>query len=342
MKRYSISQRKKSRGNLTWYGRTYENGVLVSEVSLATKRKSDALLWLDSMNAAKFLPENMFKIEEKDMDLQDAVRKFVHVKESEKGPDSATARAYRSRMTSWQYWCALNGIRSLRAFSREKAVEYASETAAMDSPKTAHEKIRLLRQFTDWAAETFEISDWTPMKTVKAPKQVKRSKSFWKPEEIDAILDKAPDREFRLFWALMAFAGLRHAEACAFGKSSIVEGKIKVIGKGDKEAYVPIGDRLKKELSMVKVSDGMFDTVRFSKPDRCMPKLRTAVRMAGMEDADATNHKFRHSFASNLIRAGVNVKAVQQLMRHENIQVTLDTYSHLLKEDLKDAANAIK
>ena len=341
MKRYSISQRKKSRGNLTWYGRTYENGVLVSEVSLATKRKSDALMWIDSMNASKFLPENMFRIEEKDMDLQDAVGKFLYVKETEKGPDSATARAYRSRMTSWQYWCNLNGVRTLRAFSREKAVEYASEMSAMDSPKTAHEKIRLLKQFTEWASETFEIAGWSPMKTVKPPKQVKRSKSFWTPEQIDAILDRAPDKDFRLFWALMAFAGLRHAEASAFGKSSIVDGKIRVIGKGDKEAYLPIGDRLKKELSMVKLRDGMFETVRFSRPDRCMPKLRTAVRMAGLDDTDATNHKFRHSFASNLIRAGVNVKAVQQLMRHENIQVTLDTYSHLLKEDLKESVDTL-
>ena len=38
----------------------------------------------------------------------------------------------------------------------------------------------------------------------------------------------------------------------------------------------------------------------------------------------------------------MNVKAVQQLMRHENVQITLDTYSHLLQEDLKAAADALE
>jgi len=69
--------------------------------------------------------------------------------------------------------------------------------------------------------------------------------------------------------------------------------------------------------------------------------LRKAVQEAGLDPSDATNHKFRHSFASNLIRAKVNIKAVQQLMRHENVDLTLNTYSHLLKDDLEAAANAI-
>lgn len=52
---------------------------------------------------------------------------------------------------------------------------------------------------------------------VAFPKVPKRAKAFWTPEEIDRILDNAPTPEFRLFWSLMAFAGLRHAEACSFG-----------------------------------------------------------------------------------------------------------------------------
>ena len=54
-----------------------------------------------------------------------------------------------------------------------------------------------------------------------------------------------------------------------------------------------------------------------------------------------THHRFRHSFASNLIRSGVNIKVVQQLMRHESIQITLNTYSHLLDYDLSDAIEAL-
>lgn len=341
MKRYSISQRKKSRGNLTWYGRTYENGVLVEEISLATRRRSDAQMWLDSMNASKFMPESMFRVGANDRPLRESVEKFMEMVCSEKGRESATYRAYRVIMSSWATWCDSRSIRSLRAFSREKAVEYANGVSSGYSPKTARERIRLIGQFVEWASDTFEMEDWTPMKTVHPPKLVKRAKKFWTPDQVDAILDNAPDMEFRLFWALMAFAGLRHAEACSFGPSSIVDGKIHIVGKGNKEAFLPIGERLGKELKMVKVRECMFATPKFRGSNYCMDRLREAVGKAGLDSTDATNHKFRHSFASNLLRAHVPVPATAKLMRHEDAKTTLSTYSHLLQEDLKDAVDSL-
>lgn len=343
MKSYSISQRKKSRGNRTWYGRTFEDGVLVKEESLKTVRKLDAQAWLDAMNATRFLPENILSgvHSKKDKSVGEAVELFMREVASEKGYRSATYRAYGSRLKQWEEWCNVAGIGSLRSFSREKALQFASEVTATDSPKTAHERIRLMRQFFSWCTDTFGMDSYDPMKTVRAPKVVKRSKAFWTPDEIDRILDKAPTPEFRLFWSLMAFAGLRHAEACAFGPSCIIDGKMRIVGKGNKEAFVPVGRRLCEELEKVSISEGMFSSVRYKKPERCMKTLKASVESAGLETEDATNHKFRHSFASNLIRAGANVKAVQQLMRHENVQVTLDTYSHLLHEDLRESVDVL-
>ena len=65
------------------------------------------------------------------------------------------------------------------------------------------------------------------------------------------------------------------------------------------------------------------------------------VIKVGLNPDGANNHKFRHSFISNLIRSGINVRAVQQLARHESVDITLNTYSHLLQNDLADAVNAI-
>lgn len=342
MKRYSISQRKKSRGNLTWYGRTYENGVLVSEISLATKRRSDAQMWLDSMNASKFMPENMFRIKENDRPLKETADKFLDTVCSEKGPNSATYRAYKCIMSSWLSWCDQRSIRTLRAFSREMAVEYSNGVSARYSPHTSRDRIRLLNQFSRWASETFDMEDWTPTKTVHPPKLVKMAKSFWTPEQIDAILNEAPDREFRLFWSLMAFAGLRHAEACSFGKSSLSYCKIRVVGKGNKEAFIPIGDRLGRELhAFGEIEDGMFMKSRFRQSKRSNDVLKKAVSEAGLDDSDATNHKFRHSFASNLLRAKVPVPQTARLMRHEDAKTTLSTYSHLLQEDLQEAVDVL-
>lgn len=343
MKSYSISQRKKSRGNMTWYGRTFEDGLLVSEVSLKTTRRSDARAWLDAMNAARFLPEAILRTGRptEDREIDSAVSMFLESVSGSHGPSSATYRAYRSRLSGWVEWCNVERVTTLRGFTRETAARYCGETCSVDAPKTARERIRLLRQFFSWCDTTYELGGYDPMKGVKPPRPVKRAKAFWNPEEIDRILDAAPTPEFRLYWALMAFAGLRRAEAFAFGPSSIVDGKIRVVGKGNKEAFVPIGRRLSEELSRVELREGMFSTQRYIKPDRSGATLKRAVARAGLPNLDATNHKFRHSFASNLIRSGVNVKAVQQLMRHENVQVTLDTYSHLLQEDLQASADML-
>ena len=338
MKHYSISQRKKSRGNSTWYSRTFDGGVLVREESLHTKRKADAQAWLDAMNAARFMPEKMFSgMNGKDKPVDEALKAFLRSKEGE----TNTYRAYVSRMACWARWCGNRHVATLREFTREMAVDYAGTLSSTDSPKTAREKLRLLHQFLDWAADTYEMDGYDPMKTVVAPKLVKRAKKFWTPAEIDRILDKAPTPEFRLFWSLMAFAGLRHAEACSFGPSMIENGKLHIIGKGNKEEFLPVSERLKKEIAAVDIHDGMFRTSRYKKSERCMETLKAAVAAAGMDNSDAINHKFRHSFASNLLRAKVTVPATAKLMRHSEANTTLSTYSHLLAEDLSESVNSV-
>lgn len=59
MKSYSISQRKKSICNRTWYGREFEDGLLVREIFLKTKNRQEAMDWLNMMNAAMFMPEEV-------------------------------------------------------------------------------------------------------------------------------------------------------------------------------------------------------------------------------------------------------------------------------------------
>lgn len=343
MKRYSILQRYKSRGNLTWYGRISDGGI-IKYVSLGVTRKSDAQEWLNQQNARKFIPESMLA-EKKDRRLQVAVNAYLDNASSTHGPESLTYKAYCSKLKNLIRWAERHDVSTLREFNREKASEFASFICSDFAPKTAREIIRVCKQFCKWAGDTLEIDDWSPMTFVKAPKMQKRKKDFWTNEQVDRILDFAPSADFRLFWSLMAFAGLRQSEACAFGSKSINDdGMLHVIGKGDKEAFLPVSDRLKTEISRHgDIKDGMFDKPEF-KYSRSNETLRDAVERSGIKsEGESTNHRFRHSFASNLLRSGkVNIRALQQLLRHSDVRISLDTYSHLLQEDLTDAANAIK
>lgn len=342
MKRYSILQRYKSRGNNTWYGRISSNGI-VRYVSLGVKRKADAQEWLNLQNARKFMPESMQE-ELRDVKMTDAANHFLDFVSSAHGPTSLTFKAYATKLKNLTRWCEGRGILSLRDLNRERASRFATFISGSLSAKTVREVIRVCKQFCKWCADTYELDEWSPFVAVKPPKVEKRKKDFWTLEQIDAILDMAPTPRFRLFWSLMAFAGLRQAEACSFGPGMLTEdGKLHVVGKGNKEAFLPVSDRLRAEIERFgTLNDGMFDEPQF-RYSRSNAVIRDAVRKARLvSEGEATNHRFRHSFASNLIRAGVNVKAVQQLMRHEKVQITLDTYSHLLQEDLTEAANTLK
>lgn len=337
MKSYSISQRKKSLGNKTWYGRIAEDGIF-TYVSLKTTRRIDAEQWLNAMNASRFLPSEFMKVcSTNDVKITEAVESFMtHVGST---ASYKTVKVYRCRLKTWTDWCESHGVSSLRKFTSDRANAYSLSLAERLAPKTHKETIKVVILMLDYSRDTFDIQDWDPMKTVKMPKVPKREKKFWTKDEVDLILSKSPDDKTRLFWSLMAFAGLRHEEAFTFGPECISGESIRIIGKGDKEAFIPISPRMKKELSCVKLESGMFNTTRFRKSERINGMLRKVVKLCGLDNADATCHKFRHSFVSNMINSGANITEASRAARHSSISTTLDIYSHAFEPSIRDAVS---
>lgn len=342
MKSYSICRANRRHGSDYWYGRINEDGR-VRYVSLRTKRKSEAAEWLAMMNARRFMPEAA-DTGWRSRDMRETVAAFLRSVEASRGAGSSTAVSYANRLAVLEAFCAEARVETLGGFTRETGQGFADALAARNyAPKTARELLRCASQFFRWAADTYEIRDFDPFARVARPKLARRRRDFWTPEQVDGILDAAPSPRVRLFWAFMAFAGLRHAEACAVGPESLADGRLEVVGKGDKQAFLPVNDRLRAEIDRYGAMEpGVFRGREFARSGNANRTLKRAVA-AALGDCGGTVslHRFRHSFASNLIRAGANAKAVQQLMRHANIQMTLDTYSHLLQEDLSEAANSV-
>ena len=100
---------------------------------------------------------------------------------------------------------------------------------------------------------------------------------------------------------------------------------------GSAKAFIP---RLRREIERFEKSGGNWEKLRCS-AHSIKKTSKKAIPEGFLGKAHA--HRFRHSFGSNLIRADVNVKVVQTLMRHESIQMTLDIYGHILDVDADDA-----
>jgi site-specific recombinase XerD len=328
---YSILQRYRSRGNRTWYGHEYDRGLRRS-FSLHTKKRSDAQAWLDAKNAERFLPESL-RDQKKDRPIDDAISMFLAEKEGSSG-NPGTIAQYAYDLRNMARWMHGNGASSLREITPEMAVRYTARLSETMMPISIRNLLTVMRTFCRFASGTLGLRGYAPFDTAKAPRVVKRPHSFWTPDQIDALLDRAPGKDMRLLWAFMAFSGLRIHEARKVRQEDIAGNTLKVTGKGGRYAELPVSSRLREEIER---HGGVGDLSGISAASS-NHHIKTAAAEAGIGDGSViSNHRLRHSFISNLERSGVDIKDLQTLARHSNVQLTLNTYAHVNQDDLARA-----
>lgn len=328
-KRYGISQRNKARGSRVWYGR--ESDPATGErrwVSLGTESKSVALEWLAKKQAEKFLPS-----ERPSPTIEAAAIAYLKDAELVRRLAKKTVGRYRATLGDLLDFCETEGIYDLKDFTATDAAKFVS-TLSECAGSTVNVKTVAVRGFFKWALDAYEMQGRNPFRNIHPPKAARKPREFWTVEECERIIAAETRDDVRTAFALMAFAGLRLEEATNIMVESIRDGKIRITGKGGKYAEVPVCRRLKSHL----------DAYTAPKFGRMFPKmashnvrlhLRRAAKIAGFDPKAAHPHRFRHSFASNLLIGGASIKAVQLLMRHEDVSLTLSVYAHLLPSNLE-------
>ena len=125
-------------------------------------------------------------------------------------------------------------------------------------------------------------------------------------------------------------------------------GFIRVIGKGDKERLVPIGQSAIKFITIYKneirvhvpVKKGHEDILFLNRRGARLTRvmifllLKDLVKKAGIKK-NISPHTFRHSFATHLVEGGADLRAVQEMLGHESITTT-EIYTHIDREFLRD------
>lgn len=329
MLRVSIVRRHRSRGINTWYARIFDTGTKkVRYESLGTERKAEAQATVqERLRAGGFEP----KPEGVRATVGELAEAWLAGKRAA-GLKESSIRTYECAMS------LLKGVWKVPACELTRAAVEESARAAMEGRHgTSYSVYRsICRQLLTHVSEDLELTPRDMGRHIPAVRRKpKFVRSFWTLPQIERILDRLPTPELRLACAFMAFAGLRIHEALAMEPRKVKGGLIELVGKGDKFAKVPVSSRLAAEIAD---AGGSWDFSGLTKGS-VADALRRAAAEAIPEgfEGRAHPHRLRHSFGSNLIRAGVNVKAVQLLMRHANVQTTLNVYAHLLDEDLSGA-----
>ena len=199
-----------------------------------------------------------------------------------------------------------------------------------------------------------EIVTINPTSLLEAPKLSRKLPDTLSYGEIENILtqidlskDEGPRNKAML--DTMYSCGLRVSELINLKLSGLFlkDEFIRVTGKGNKERLVPIGTSAIKHLDIyfqhyrnrLNITKGEEDIVFLGRRGKRLSRvmvfllLKDLAAKAGIEKV-ISPHTFRHSFATHLIEAGADLRAVQQMLGHASITTT-EIYTHLDKEFLR-------
>ena len=199
---------------------------------------------------------------------------------------------------------------------------------------------------------TKQLTD-NPVAELEYPKLRKSLPKYLTLEQSSALLQAVSGpNEKRDYAILMLFlnCGIRRSELVGLNIADVYEDRIRVVGKGNKERFVYFGascrkaldaylpERNKKQLSDNRALFGSRDNNRIS-VSAVHRMVKKYLLMAGLDADNFSAHKLRHTAATMMLSGGVDVKTVQEVLGHENLNTT-QIYTHIENTELKIAAEA--
>jgi len=217
------------------------------------------------------------------------------------------------------------------------------------SPVTMGRKLAAVRSFCTWLCRIGKLQS-NPARPVRNPKAPQHLPRFLSEPEIQSLLD-APDdsdlgRRDRAILELLYATGLRASELTGLDMESVdlAQRTVRVVGKGRRERIVPFGvvaanavrDYLEVRSRWRQGSNPALFVVPTGKrlsTDGLRKLLGQRLEDAAINKR-ATPHAIRHSFATHLLNAGADLRAIQELLGHASLATT-QRYTHLSTAQLK-------
>ena len=276
--------------------------------------------------------------------LQDPLVNFYEYLRAEKGLSLHTQRNYKQQLETMAFQLVQLGIEDWSSVDAAWVRQLASK-GMRDGMKASSLATRLssLRAFFDFLILRGEIAA-NPAKGVSAPRKKRPLPKNLDVDEVNQLLEVDEDDPLavrdRAIMELMYGAGLRLAELVNVDLKDIrtSRGELRVVGKGEKERKVPFAGQaviwVEKWLRVRgQLSDPNESALFVSKLGGRISHRSVQKRMAewGQKQAVSSHispHKLRHSFATHMLESSQNLRAVQELLGHENISTT-QIYTHL-------------
>lgn len=252
----------------------------------------------------------------------------------------------------------------VRSISSTEVFDFLSFLANDRVPEGSHDdpgigsaararKLSAIKSFYNYLSVSTKQIKENPVKDIEFPKIRRSLPKYLTLEESTALLKSVsgPNQK-RDFAILMLFlnCGIRRSELVGLNLTDVYDDRIRVVGKGNKERIVYMGSSCRKaideylvERNKIVLSD---NRALFGSRDKNRISVTAVHRLvkkhlleAGLDSTQFSAHKLRHTAATLMLSNGVDLKTLQEVLGHENLNTT-QIYTHVESTELKIAAEA--
>jgi integrase/recombinase XerD len=284
---------------------------------------------------------------------RDAIEHFADLLWMERGLSQNTLSAYRSDLRAFTVWLARERGCGLIAARRTDLLDYlAVLSLAGRKPRSAARLVSCLRQFYQHLLREGLIHE-DPSARLDSPRLGRPLPGTLTEGEVESLLaapltDEPRGQRDRTMLEVLYATGLRVSELVGLTPESVslVQGVVRVVGKGDKERLVPLGGEAitwleryvresRRDILQGRVCGYLFPTTRSC----CMTRqafwllIKRYALGAGITKP-LSPHTLRHAFATHLLNHGADLRVVQMLLGHSDLSTT-QIYTHVARERLK-------
>lgn len=284
----------------------------------------------------------------------DIIKRYSQYLKLERGLSPNTLDAYMRDLQKLSEYYADNGY-DFRSVTLAQLDQFASTLRQANiSARSLARILSGVRSFYKFLQLDGEIEQ-DPTELLESPKTGRHLPQVLSTEEIDrilAVIDQSKPEGVRdhCIIEMLYSCGLRISELISLTYADLFlnDGFIRVRGKGSKERLVPISPRAISELKgwssircHITPQRGFADHVFVSlRRGRALSRIslfvyiRQYAAQAGITK-DISPHTFRHSFATHLLQGGANLKAIQEMLGHEDLSTT-EIYTHIDRTHLRE------
>jgi len=242
-----------------------------------------------------------------------------------------TAKAYGIRLSAFSGWC---GDKELKLITEKDLMDYTQYLANKYQSITQRHYLVALKSFLKY--QNKHCQEIIGSEAVVLPKMADKYISFLDPQEIGRLFNSCDTDRDRAVISLLYDTGLRVSEMTNIRTEKIdfADKKITIIGKRGKARLVFFTDRTKDLLLRIASSPFLFGGQNPTTPRTIQKIIKKAAAKIGVPFKQITPHTLRHSFATNLMNTGLDIRAVQEMLGHTSI-LTTQRYTHFTDGQLQ-------